>query len=380
MIIMKEDKRENQSDLQKIIDKNADSIVLVNEDGHILYLNRAAESLFGDGSGLGIGEMFGFPVTAGETTELDMKGKDGDRVVVEMRVVNVDWNGEPACLASLRDVTQRKITEAALEKRVLERTAELQKVNRELNKMYQDASRAAETRKQFVANVSHEVRTPLSGIVTSAELLQYAEGEEAKELATIVLNSSKQLLYLVETILDFSKLEAGRVSVTKTPFEIKELIEIVVESFYLTAKKKKVALKTSYDDALPLTIVGDALKVRQVLLNLVNNAIKFTEEGTVAVFAEVEDEGSVVKVSVKDSGIGMNAAECNNIFQPFVQANQSIQGNYGGTGLGLAICKELLNVVGGNIGFCSEPGAGSTFWFTFPCETSTDEAGASEDA
>ena len=356
--------------LRKVMDKNADSIVVVDETGLVLYLNDTAKQLFGRSASLQVGELFGFPLTDSETTELDIQGARASRVVVEMRVVTVDWNGQTAWLASMRDITQRKITEELLESKVRERTSELRKVNDELKRLYEEANRATQIRTQFIANISHEVRTPLAGIVTSAELLQYAEGAEAEELVSIVIGSSKQLLHLVEAILDFSKLEAGKVVVTNAPFEIKELIEFVAESLYTSAKKKNNILSTVYDPSLPDMVCADAVKIRQVLLNLVNNAIKFTQDGKVSVHATAEKNGeySVVKISVKDSGMGMTATECSTIFEPFVQANSKIQGNFGGTGLGLAICKELVQTMGGTIECCSEPSSGSTFWFTFPFE------------
>jgi two-component system sensor histidine kinase BarA len=268
----------------------------------------------------------------------------------------------------MRDITQRKITEELLEQKVRERTAELQKINDELALMYEGASKAAQVRTQFIANVSHEVLTPLAGIITSAELMQNTEGEEFHELKSILLTSSKQLLQLVEQILDFSKLEAGKVSVTRSMFDIRELVDYAVESLYLNAKKKKIELSADFEASVPEMIPGDALKIRQVLLNLVNNSIKFTSQGSVTVKVTCEEENgvSLLKISVKDSGIGMSPAECNSIFQPFVQANKSIQPSYGGTGLGLSICKELVTAMGCNIGFCSEQSKGSTFWFTFP--------------
>jgi two-component system, sensor histidine kinase and response regulator len=357
-----------ETNLRKVIDKNADSIVVVDHAGQILYLNSASREMFDRSSHFGIGETFGFPLTVGEATELDIHRRNNERLVVEMRVVNIDWDGQDAYLASMREITQRKIIEELLELKVKERTIELQKINDELARMYEDASKAAQLRTQFIANVSHEVRTPLAGIVTSAELMQTAEGEEFKELTSILLSSSKQLLQLVEAILDFSKLEAGKVSVTRSMFDIRELVDYAMESLFLSAKKKSIELSADFDSAVPATIPGDALKVRQVLMNLVNNSIKFTLEGsvTVKVTAIEEDDVSFLKISVKDSGIGMSAAECTTIFQPFVQANKSIQPSYGGTGLGLSICKELVNAIGGNIGFCSEQSIGSTFWFTFP--------------
>jgi signal transduction histidine kinase len=357
-----------ESNLRKVIDKNADSIVVVDYAGRIMYLNSASREMFDRSSHFGIGETFGFPLTVGEATELDIHRRNNERLVVEMRVVNIDWDGQDAYLASMRDVTQRKITKELLELKVKERTIELQKINDELARMYEDASQAAQVRTQFIANVSHEVRTPLAGIVTSAELMQTAQDEELKELTSLLLSSSKQLLQLVESILDFSKLEAGKVSVTRSMFDIRELVDYALEFIYLSAKKKNINLSADFDSTVPDMIMGDALKVRQVLLNLVNNSIKFTSEGSVTVkVTTLEEDGvNLAKISVEDSGIGMNAAECGAIFQPFVQANKFIQPSYGGTGLGLSISKELVHAFGGKIGFSSEQSIGSTFWFTFP--------------
>ena len=184
--------------MRRLIEKNADSILVVNELGDLLFWNAAAQKLFGTRR-LNVGEPFGVPLTAGETTEIDIIEPDGVRIVAEMRVVDIDWNGAKACLATMRDVTQRKLTEEFLELAIKERTAALQKANDELRKMYEVANQAAKIRSQFIANFSHEVRTPLGGVVSAAELLPMADNiEEFRELATHVAASSKQLLSLVE--------------------------------------------------------------------------------------------------------------------------------------------------------------------------------------
>ncbi len=357
-----------ENDLRKVIEKNADSILVVDDGGALLFWNAAAQHLFGN-TELTAGEIFGIPLIAGETTELDIIGSTGERIVAEMRVVDIDWSGQRAGLASLRDVTQRKMTEELLETKVRERTIELEALNKELRNMYEVADSAAKVRSQFIANFSHEVRTPLGGVVAAAELLPMADSlDEFHELGNTVFNSSKQLLKLVESILDFSKLESGSVSLIQSDFNLRELIDSITQSVTKIAEENSVSVTSTIDLTMPELVRTDAVKIRQVILNFVHNAIKFTKDGTVDICATLEEspEQPVLKISVQDSGIGMSPAECETIFKPFVQGNRTIYGSYGGTGLGLSICKQLVQAMKGTIGFCSEQGQGSTFWFAIP--------------
>ena len=357
-----------ENDLRKVIEKNADSILVVDEAGALLFWNAAAQSLFGN-TGLIAGEVFGIPLIAGETTELDIVGNTGERVVAEMRVVNIDWSGQRACLASLRDVTQRKLTEELLESKVRERTIELESLNEELRKMYEVADNAAKVRSQFIANFSHEVRTPLGGIVAAAELLPMSANlDEFHELGSTVYNSSQQLLKLVESILDFSKLESGSVPIVKSEVNLHDLLDSITQSITKIADENSVQVHCTIDPAVPNMVRTDAVKVRQVILNFVHNGIKFTKDGSVEINATLENEAAqqFLKISVADSGIGMSQAECESIFQPFVQGNRRIYGSFGGTGLGLSICKQLVEAMKGTIGFSSNQGKGSTFWFAIP--------------
>ncbi|MFN8552014.1 MAG: ATP-binding protein [Candidatus Obscuribacterales bacterium] len=357
-----------EKDLRKIIEKNADSILVVDSNGALLYWNAAAHKLFGS-SGLVTGEVFGIPLIAGETTELDVVDKSGERIVAEMRVVDIEWSGQAACLASLRDVTQRKLTEELLEAKVKDRTKQLEELNQELRKMYESAENAARVRSQFIANFSHEVRTPLGGIVAASEMLPMADDlEEFRELASSVADSSKQLLSLVESILDFSKLESGAVPVADSDFSLRELFDSVVQSLTKLAAENSTSVTYILADTIPDIVQADAVKIRQVILNLTHNAIKFTKNGYVEIRAELQDsyEQPTLRVTIKDSGIGMTARECETIFQPFVQGNRKIHGRFGGTGLGLSICKQLVEAMHGTINFYSEPEKGSTFWFAIP--------------
>ncbi|RTL44533.1 MAG: PAS domain S-box protein [Candidatus Melainabacteria bacterium] len=357
-----------EKDLRKIIEKNADSILVVDANGALLYWNAAAQRLFRS-SGLVTGEVFGIPLIAGETTELDVVDKSGERIVAEMRVVDIEWSGQAACLASLRDVTQRKLTEELLEAKVKDRTKQLEELNQELRKMYESAENAARVRSQFIANFSHEVRTPLGGIVAASEMLPMADDlEEFRELASSVADSSKQLLSLVESILDFSKLESGAVPVADSDFSLRELFDSVVQSLTKLAAENSTSVTYILADTIPDIVQADAVKIRQVILNLTHNAIKFTKNGYVEIRAELQDsyEQPTLRVTIKDSGIGMTARECETIFQPFVQGNRKIHGRFGGTGLGLSICKQLVEAMHGTINFYSEPEKGSTFWFAIP--------------
>lgn len=250
---------------------------------------------------------------------------------------------------------------------------QLQAENKERKKAQEEAIRANQLKTNFVANISHEIRTPMSGIIGLAELLATDSNlsDENRETAERLLSSSKRLLGVLNDLLDFSKLENGNIKVDVVKFSFSTVLDDVMGLSISLAEQKMLTVKASVDDRVPSEVYGDENKVRQSLLNLVHNAVKFTEKGEITVNIEPErDEGETifVRLSVKDSGLGLSAESQSRLFQPFVQAEDGIRRKYGGTGLGLSITKKFVDLMNGTIGSTSELNKGSEFWFTIPVQ------------
>ncbi len=242
----------------------------------------------------------------------------------------------------------------------------------ELKRSRDDALRSALMKAQFAAMVSHEVRTPLNGVVGMLDLLKEMQlTRPQQECVDIAWNSSHTLIELINDILDFSKMEAGKLELDEVEFDLHELIEEVIELLARQAQQKGLELGYLVEDNVPPRICGDSLRLRQVLTNLVGNAVKFTERGEVAIRVSATaagDEGRLsLRFDVIDTGIGMDAALVSHVFESFTQAERSTSRKYGGTGLGLAISKHLVELMGGEIHILSQIGLGSTFGFTVAC-------------
>lgn len=234
---------------------------------------------------------------------------------------------------------------------------------------------------QFVANVSHEIRTPLSGMLGVCELLAVSDTtSDTKELAALILDSGRKLMTLINDLLDFSKLESGKFTLLEEDFSVELLLHDVANVMRPLADTRNLKLTVVSDSSLEGSLLGDSYRIRQVLLNLVNNGIKFTKAGEVTVTAKVISEsGSDVRVrfEVQDTGIGISPDQQEQLFEPYVQADGSLTTKvYGGTGLGLSISKKLAELMHGSMGCQSEQGKGSTFWFVVPLRRSNVAKGA----
>jgi signal transduction histidine kinase len=275
-----------------------------------------------------------------------------------------DANGEIiGAISVTRDITTRKQMEGHIHKL----NQDLEKTVVVLAHARDEALEALKVKSQFIANISHEIRTPMSGVLGMAELLLDSPlSDESRELATHIYTSAQALLDVVNDILDFSKLEAGRVQLEAGSFSISSVIDEVLHTVRSMAAEKNISLNATIDSAIPNKVVGDAGRLRQILLNLVHNAIKFTDEGSVELSARLlssSQESVQVRFEVVDSGIGIEREAQADLFEPFTQADTSMTRKYGGTGLGLSICRGLVNLMQGQMGLNSEPGKGSTFWF-----------------
>jgi diguanylate cyclase (GGDEF)-like protein len=244
----------------------------------------------------------------------------------------------------------------------------LEQREQELRAARDSALRFAKLKADFAATVSHEIRTPLNGVIGTLDMLKIGRmTAEQRELLDLAWDSSQYLLELINNILDFSRLEAGRLEVDPRDFDIQPLVDGIMSMFQSQANGKNVELSLLLAADVPPVLSGDPARIRQVLINLVANALKFTERGSVTLTIERADNGRNLRFGVRDTGIGIAVEQQASIFDSFTQADTSTTRRYGGSGLGLAISKQIVSLLGGEIGVVSAPAQGSHFWFTVPC-------------
>lgn len=247
---------------------------------------------------------------------------------------------------------------------------ELERLNSELQTARDQAVEASNLKSAFVANISHELRTPLAGVIGLNELLLSSSmAEDQRELAESIHDAATSLLVIVNDILDLSKIESGKAELESLPINVSSVIEDITAFLLPAAQRRNLRLISTFDRSIPQFLMGDPTRLRQVLLNLISNSIKFTNSGEVNIKAYIDSQdGDSVTVgfSITDTGIGIAPEERRFLFQPFSQVDSSNTRKYGGTGLGLSICKRFVSLMGGEIGVESEKGKGSTFWFKIP--------------
>jgi len=377
--------RKSEERMRATVDTAMDCIVSINTRGEIIAFNPAAEETFGykrvdvlgkEMAALIVPEKYrkghcdgmahflktGEGPVINNRIEIEAQRSDGFIFPIELAIsVSKEADGD-IFVAYIRDITERRQAEA------------------DLTKAKEDAEVANHTKSQFLAMMSHEIRTPINGVLGTLGLLADTKlNEEQIRYTTTGRQSAEGLLGILNDILDFSKMEAGKLEFEDVPFELTQLVEVVTDVLKARAFEKGIAIDAVIGTDTPRFLKGDEGRIRQVLLNLTGNAVKFTDQGGVFITVSAEketDESTTLKFEVSDTGVGIDSAYHGDLFAEFTTLNPAYTQKFGGTGLGLAISRSLVQMMGGMIDFVSTPDEGSRFWFvlTLPKLTETEIA------
>jgi len=368
-----------QERLQAIVERMADGIVVVDGEGIILFANPAAERLFGRAANELVGRDLGFPVVVDDSADVEVVLPNQRTVNVELRAVKTEWDGQPTHLISLRDVTDRKRAE--------ERSAQLQQER--FARIEAEASNQAKS--EFLALMSHELRTPLNAIIGYSDLLDLGVGGsltgDQRHSVSRIMTGARHLLGLVNEVLDLARVEAGRLSLEAGVARPLDTVQSALVLVQPVAEAKGVALVVKPPDDERLAYEGDEDRVRQILVNLVNNAIKFTGAGgTVSIEwgvaaeadsdARVSGRGPWCFIRIRDTGIGIPREKLRTVFDPFVRVDDGHTRKTEGSGLGLTISRRLARLMRGDLCAASEVGTGSTFTLWLPDATAGENRAA----
>ena len=381
------------------IDQAGDPTFWITEDGNFFYANNAALKLLGCTpetlTTLRVHTLFpafsssawrefwtGLKAKGVSTSDGNCRRLTGEEFPVSNTSSYIEFQGEAYCCIFVRDITERRRTEEVLQRahdeleaRVFDRTKELQVEVSERKRAEEEAQLAKElaeaankAKSQFLATMSHELRTPLNAVLGMTSLVLQSELDvEQRELLEIVDSSGRSLLEIINGILDFSKIESGKLELESVPFSLLDLVESALKESSLSAFQKNLELSCRVDPSTPDQVEGDPTRIRQILVNLVGNGVKFTPQGEIAVQVGLDSQSGdqvMVHLSVRDTGIGIVKEKQKIIFDAFTQADGSMTREYGGTGLGLSISAQLAELMGGAIWVESESGKGSTFHVT----------------
>ena len=363
----------SERNFKMITESIQDAIIMMNDKKNISFVNSAACTMFGYTEDEMLGkdlhrliapkeyfdsftrgyetfQQTGEGVVVGRTLEIEALRKNGKVFPVELSISATKLENKWHATGVIRDITERRDAE----NRIIEAS--------------EAAENASRTKSEFLANMSHEIRTPLNSIIGTTELMADTElNDEQRKYIEIMHSSGNSLLALVNDILDISRIEAGKIVLETIPFNIRDTLRKVIDTFKLRAEKKELTLSCEIRDDVPECLEGDPNRLMQIVVNLLGNSIKFTESGGIKVFVQkigTPDGKSLIKFSVVDSGIGIPASKLESIFNSFTQADTSVTRQFGGTGLGLTISKKLVHLMNGIISVDSQIDQGSTFSFT----------------
>jgi PAS domain S-box-containing protein len=382
--------KESEKRLRTLFESVQAGVIVVDTQNHTIFdINSSALHMLGADREDVIGfecHQFICPAEKGQCPIIDqgqsldnsertVMRKDGSRFPVLKTVVPITLDNHQYLLESFVDISERK----HIEEQLLKTNLDLEQAIVRANKMTLEAEAANAAKSEFLANMSHEIRTPMNGVIGMTGLLLDTNlTEEQRRYAETVRSSSESLLAILNDILDFSKIEAGQLELENLDFDLRELLDDFAGMLAMRAFNKDLEFVCSASPDMPTVLRGDPGRLRQILINLADNAIKFTSSGEVAVFATLASENSshvFIRFTVRDTGIGIPKEKQNLIFQSFTQVDASTTRKYGGTGLGLAISKRLVEMMGGEIGVSSASGSGAEFWFTARFDRGQEKGG-----